>query len=88
MGVMLSKLPVPFQEEQLCTSSPEELKEELTTEELMTEELTTEELMTGSTIQLKEHIPLTSDIATDSAEELRAGDSGSDYDDTHASSPG
>ena len=73
--------PVPFQEEQLCTSSPEELKEELTTEELMTEELTTEELMTGSTIQLEEHIPLASDIATDSEEELRAGDSGSDDDD-------
>ena len=71
--------------DRLRTSSPEdlteELKEELTTEELTTEELTTEELMTGSTIQLKEHIPLTSDIATDSEEELRAGDSGSDYDD-------
>ena len=37
--------------------------------------------MTGSTIQLKEPIPLTSDIATDSEEELCAGDSGSDYDD-------
>ena len=73
--------PVPFQEEQLCTSSPEELKEELTTEELMTEELTTEELMTGSTIQLEEHIPLASDIATDSEEELRTGDSRSDDDD-------
>ena len=57
--------------EQLCTSGQEELKGELTTEELMT----------GSTIQLKEHIPLTSDIATDSEEELCAGDSGSDYDD-------
>ena len=72
--------------EQLCTSGQEELKGELTTEEhtmeeLTAEELTTEELMMGSTIQLKEHIPLTSDIATDSEEELRAGDSGSDYDD-------
>ena len=51
--------------EQLCTSGQEELKGELTTEEhtmeeLTAEELTTEELMTGSTIQLKEHIPLTS----------------------------
>jgi hypothetical protein len=67
--------------EQLCTSGQEELKGELTTEEHTMEELTAEELMTGSTIQLKEHIPLTSDIATDSEEELCAGDSGSDYDD-------
>ena len=67
--------------EQLCTSGQEELKGELTTEEHTMEELTAEELMTGSTIQLKEHIPLTSGIATDSEEELRAGDSGSDYDD-------